>query len=88
MPRFYPPASLAEHCVTHHGFEVGRTVTDQVHRADHQASDRVCAWLAQPTVPPLTLAQLAGLPVLAQLSAVLPIRHAYTQIGEQEVQAA
>jgi hypothetical protein len=79
VPQFFPPGSLAEHCVTHHGFPVGKTVTDATHRSDHEAHDRAVAWLSQLAVPERWQ--------VARLSAVLPIRHAYTLILAQEVLA-
>jgi hypothetical protein len=79
MPRFHPPGSLAEHCITWHGFDVGKTVSDQVHRSDHQAHDRAVDWLAGAGPDP------GG---WGRLSAVLPIRHSYRQILESQEASA
>jgi hypothetical protein len=77
MPEFYPLGSLAEHCVTWHGFPVNKTVTDAAHRSDHAAHDRAVAWMRDDPTD-----------VFGRLSAVLPIGHPYEVIGEQEVLAA
>jgi hypothetical protein len=77
VPRFYPPASLEEHCLVWHGFQLGKTVTDQTHHDDHTAHDQAVQRLTGP----------AGAS-WGQLSAVLPIGHPYAEIGEQEAMAA
>ena len=76
MPRFHRPGSLAEHCLTIHGFPDGKTVTDQAHLADHAANDRAVDWLCGDQFQ------------WGRLSAVLPIRHPYRQIAELEEEAA
>jgi hypothetical protein len=45
MPKFYPPGSLSEHCITHHGFPPGQTVIDPQHASGHANHDRAVASL-------------------------------------------